>query len=323
MFLSIIHVEMTKVFSRVRRGLLVVGMVASLGACGGGGGEGAGDASDASGQPSIGLASYAGAYDIHTSEGTALRITVDSNGQVTSCGAAYECKGAVTLLPGTQGGALQITGSDGQSSGGLRVIFDARIDPEGRVTGTFSAESPEGKENGALTGQKVPGSPSTNPPNPTAPSNPATPTTPANPGNPGSPVTPSNPGNPTAPVIVLSSFAGKFNLRADEGTALQFTAGADGAVKSCVGAIVYVCNGQVTLESNGQGASFTVSGTDGGKPVDTSVTLTGKIDLKGNVTGAYKGNSVSEGPFSGSFTGTKEGGLSSKALGVAAALQLH
>ena len=119
-------------------------------------------------------------------------------------------------------------------------------------------------------------------------------------------------------MATLASFAGKYTLRPDEGTNVQFTVGTDGSVRSCVGEAVYVCSGSVTLDSGGQGASFSVTGNDGGSPVDTTVTLSGKIDAMGNVTGTYRGSSKSEGSFSGTFTGTREGGASTKAWGVSA-----
>ena len=88
-------------------------------------------------------------------------------------------------------------------------------------------------------------------------------------------------------------------------------------VQSCVGEVVYECSGRVTMDSTGRGANFTISGNDGEKPVDTRVSLNGKIDLQGNVTGSYTGTSVSEGSFSGTLSGTREGGQSTTAPGSA------
>lgn len=60
-----------------------------------------------------------------------------------------------------------------------------------------------------------------------------------------------------------------------------------------------------------------MSGNDGAQPVDTRVTLNGKIDLQGNVTGSYSGTSQSEGSFRGTLSGTREGGPSTTAPGSA------
>jgi hypothetical protein len=292
----------TAVFSQPKRPLLrpvvLAILVGMLSACGGGGG---GDASTpgaggGTGAPSGNIASYAGQYDVQTNEGTVLRITVDASGRVTSCGAAYVCEGSLTLRPDGQGATLRIAGNDGQVPVGVRVTVDGTIDASGRVTGSWSAQTSEGSSNGSVTGQKVPGSTG-----PTTPTNPTTPTTPTTPG-----------------AVTVASFAGKYNLRADEGTTLQFTAANDGSVRSCVGAAVYVCSGAITLDAGGQSASFSITGNDGGSPVDTTVTLSGKIDSKGNATGTYKGNSRSEGSFSGSLTGTREGGASTTTPGTTA-----
>lgn len=275
---------MTKTHLPIFRPLILAAFVAGLSACGGGG-----DSSDSGGsggtqQPAGTLASYAGQYDLRTDDGTVLSVTVDQNGRVTSCGAAYTCDGSLSLKPGGQGASLSVSGSDGQGSTSLRVSMDASIDSSGRVSGTWTAQSSDGRSNGTLSGQKTPGS--------------------------------SGAGG-GSPSTTLSSFAGKYNLRADEGTTLQFTAEADGAVRSCGGEAIYVCSGRVSLESGGQGANFSISGNDGGQPVDTRVTLSGKIDLQGNVTGSYSGNSQSDGSFSGRFTGTREGGPSAAAPGSA------
>lgn len=276
---------MTKTHSQIFRPLLLAAFIASLSACGGGG-----DSSDSGGsggggtqQPIGALAGYAGQYDLRTDDGTVLRITVDQNGRVTSCGAAYTCEGTLTLKPGGQEAGLSVSGSDGQDSSSVRVSMDATIDSSGRVSGSWAAQSSEGRSSGSLSGEKTPG---------------------------GS-------GSGGTPAATVSSFAGKYNLRADEGTTLQFTAETDGAVRSCGGEAIYVCSGRVSLESSGQGASFSITGNDGGQPVDTRVTLTGKIDLQGNVTGSYNGNSQSEGSFRGTFAGAREGGPSTAAPGSA------
>lgn len=276
---------MTKTHSHIFRPLFLAAFIASLSACGGGG-----DSSDSGGsggggtqQPVGTLAGYAGQYDLRTDDGTVLRITVDQNGRVTSCGAAYTCEGTLALKPGGQGAGLTVSGSDGQGASSVRVSMEAAIDSSGRVSGSWSAQSSEGQSSGSLSGQKTPG----------------------------------DSGSGGTPTTTLSSFAGKYNLRADEGTTLQFTAQADGAVRSCVGATIYVCSGRLTLDPGGQGASFSISGTDGGMPVDTRVTLSGKIDLQGNVTGSYSGTSQSDGSFRGSLTGTREGGPSTAAPGSA------
>lgn len=276
---------MTMNHSRVFRSLLLAALIASLSACGGGG-----DSNDSSGgtgggteQPAGTLASYAGQYDLQTEDGTVLSITVDQNGRVTSCGAAYTCEGTLALKPGGREASLTLSGSDGQGAAGLRVSLDASIDAGGGVTGTWAAQSSEGNSSGKLTGQKKP----------------------------------SGTGTGGGASATLASFAGQYNLRADEGVTLQFTAGNDGSIKSCVGEVVYACNGSITLDAGGQGASFTVSGNDGEQPIDTRVTLNGKIDLQGNVTGSYSGTSQSEGSFSGTLSGTREGAPSTTPPGSA------
>jgi len=275
---------MTMNHFRVFRPLLLAAFIASLSACGGGGdGDSGGSTGGGTEQPAGTLASYAGQYDLQTEDGTVLSITVDRNGRVISCGAAYTCEGTLALKPGGREASLRVTGSDGQGSAGLRVSMEASIDSAGSVTGTWAAQSSEGNSGGQLSGQKKPGGTDT--------------------------------GGGTS--ATLASFAGNYNLRADEGTTLQFTAGSDGAIKSCVGEMVYVCTGSITLEANGQGARFTVSGNDGGQPVDTRVTLNGKIDLQGNVTGSYSAHSQSEGSFTGTLSGTREGAPSTTSPGSA------
>lgn len=277
------------------RPLVIAAFIAGLSACGGGGDSsdsssgGGGGSGGGTQQPSTGtLASYAGQYDVQTQDGTALRITVDATGKVTSCGAAYSCQGTLALKPGGQGASLQITGNDGQTTVGLSVSIDASVTGAGAVSGTWTSRSSEGTSSGTLTGQKTPGST----------------------GGTGG-------GTGGGSAATLASFAGKYNLRANEGTALQFTAAADGSIRTCVGEVVYACNGSMALESGGQGARFTVSGNDGESPPDTTVTLTGKVDLQGNATGSYNGTSKTEGSFSGTFAGTREGGSSTTSPGTA------
>ncbi len=273
---------MTTTLSQIFRPLMLAAFVAGLSACGGGSDES--DTGGSTQQPVSTIASYAGQYDLQTEDGTALTITVDANGRVTSCGSAYTCEGALVLKPGGREASLSLSGNDGQGSSGVRVTVEANVDGTGVVTGTWAAQSSEGPSNGTLSGQKKPGG------------------------------TGSSGGGTSA---TIASFAGKYNLRADEGTTLQFTAANDGSVQSCVGEVVYVCSGRVTLDAGGQGASFTISGNDGERPIDTRVTLNGKIDLQGNVTGSYSGTSESEGGFRGSLSGTREGGTSTTAPGTA------
>lgn len=274
--LTMMNMNLTRIF----RPLLLAAFIASLGACGGGG-----DGNDAGGgggtqQPSGTLASYAGQYDLQTEDGTTLSVTVDENGSVTSCGAAYTCEGALTLKPGGREASLRLTGNDGQGASGVRVTIDASIDSAGRATGSWSAQSSAGNSSGSLSGAKTPDSPG------------------------------GGTGNPGVPAVTLASFAGKYNLLADGSVELQFTAGDDGTIRSCVGEVVYSCTGSVTLEPGGQGARFTLSGNDNQQPVDIRVTLNGKIDPQGNVTGSYTGRSEEVGNISGTFTGKREGGAS-------------
>ena len=273
---------------RIFRPLLLAAAIASLSACGGGGDDSPPSEGGGSTQPTSGLASFAGQYDLKTEDGTVLSVTVDQNGRVISCGAAYTCEGTLALKPGGREASLRISGSDGQGPTGIRVSVDASIDSAGVVKGDWAAQSSEGSSNGSLTGQKKPG---------------------------GSGGSTGGSGGSTSATV--SSFAGKYNLRADEGTTMQFTAGSDGSIKSCVGEAIYACSGSLKLDSGSQGASFTISGNDGEKPVDTTVTLTGKIDLQGNVTGSYNLSSKSEGNFKGSFSGNREGGASTTAPGTA------
>lgn len=271
------HTNLTRIF----RPLLLAAIIASLSACGGGGdGNDFGGGGGGTQQPSGTLAGYAGQYDLQTEDGTTLSVTVDENGRVTSCGVAYTCEGALTLKPGGGGASLRLTGNDGQGASGVRVTIDASIDSAGRATGSWSAQSSSGNSSGSLSGEKTPGSSG------------------------------GGTGNPGTPSVTLASFAGKYNLLADGSVPLQFTAGTDGSIRSCVGEVVYSCSGSVTLEQGGQGARFTLSGNDNQQPVDIRVTLNGRIDLQGSVTGSYTGRSEEVGNLSGTFTGTREGGAS-------------
>ena len=98
----------------------------------------------------------------------------------------------------------------------------------------------------------------------------------------------------------VASFAGTYNLNSSSGLSATFTLNSSGNVTGCTSSMLVVCSG--TVSSNG---TFTINGNDGLSPIDTTATLNGTIDAKGNVTGTYSGNSVSDGPFSGIFTGMR------------------
>ncbi|MBI1889765.1 MAG: hypothetical protein HYS18_03895 [Burkholderiales bacterium] len=98
-----------------------------------------------------------------------------------------------------------------------------------------------------------------------------------------------------------SAYAGTYTVSA-EGVSVTFKVNASGQITTCSSGSILQCNGSVS--SNG---SFQVSGNDGQNPVDITATLNGVINLStGAVSGTYTGNSVYEGSFSGSFTGTRD-----------------
>mgnify|MGYP002382153217 CR=1 FL=1 len=112
----------------------------------------------------------------------------------------------------------------------------------------------------------------------------------------------------------IASFAGTYSV-SGAGQSGSFNVNSSGQVTSCsVGRIVN-CSGQLTL--NGTSASFTITGNDGGSPIDTRATVSGTITASGSVSGSVSGTSVEEGPFSGSLSGSRSSSTASGGSGSA------
>ncbi|BBJ24380.1 hypothetical protein W01_23070 [Candidatus Nitrotoga sp. AM1P] len=113
---------------------------------------------------------------------------------------------------------------------------------------------------------------------------------------------------PAPTVNGIAAFSGTYNIKTSDGTVATFTVDSNGNVSSCKVDSVVVCSGKLTLSLSTGEANFQIIGNDGLNPIDTTASFSGTINKNGDVSGGYLGNSVSEGGFSGTFTGSKAGG---------------
>ena len=116
-------------------------------------------------------------------------------------------------------------------------------------------------------------------------------------------------GTTSAAGLSLAKFAGTYTVHAtDDPTPVSFTVDSAGKISTCNADGLKRCSGNMTFNASDNSASFTVSGDDGQSPVDTTVSVSGKVQKDGSVTGSYNFKSKTEGDGAGAITGKRDAG---------------
>lgn len=270
------------------RPLVLALAVMGLGACGGGGddaspGGSTGTGSAGSGSISSAVAAYAGQYDLVADNGVVVRITVDANGKVTTCGAEIRCSGTLTL-DGSQGVSLHVTANvDGDD-----VSVDATITSGGAVSGSWTAQTEDGPVNGRVNGARLPAGGSN--------------TDTGSTGNTNGPGGSSEPGDSSGSSgKVLGDYAGSYAITGKvdgDSYTVTYAVSMSGSIGSCkLDGESFSCSGSLRVLDPSH-ATFDIAGRGDGVVFSAD----GTVDGSGKAAGTFRATTDGE-TVSGTFAG--------------------